>query len=262
MSRVLVTGCSSGIGRATAAELARRGHDVVATARDVRTLDDLDVADRLPLDVSDDASVSACVEAAGDVDVLINNAGFSVWGPIETVPLRDVVRLFDVNVFGAVRMIQAVLPRMRQRGRGTIVNMSSAAGRIGASPMLGWYGSSKHALEIISEALRYEVGHLGIDVVIIEPAAVATRFPDNRVAAGMDDPPYDELARRLVAGIAESRAEPTSAEAVARVVAEAIATEGPPLRWYGSPDAEEYITSRRGIPDDVAEAAIRERFGL
>jgi NAD(P)-dependent dehydrogenase (short-subunit alcohol dehydrogenase family) len=262
MKRVLVTGCSSGIGRATAQELTRRGHKVVATARRVETLDDLDVAARLSLDVTDDAAVEACVKAAGDVEVLVNNAGFSVWGPVEKVPLADAIRLFDTNLFGAVRMVQAFLPGMRARGRGTIVNVSSATGRTGASPILGWYSSSKHALEVISEALRYEVGHLGIDVVLVEPGAIASNFPDNRVLAGMDEPPYDELARRFTEGIARSRTTTYPSETVAKVIADAIDEERPKLRWYGSPDAEAVVTSRAGVPDDVVEAGIRQRFGL
>ena len=113
----LITGCSSGIGRATAVELTKRGYDVVATARRPETLDDLDVARRLALDVDDDASVASVREAVGAVDVLVNNAGFGVEGPVESVPLTEVRRLFETNFFGAARMIQAFVPAMRERGR-------------------------------------------------------------------------------------------------------------------------------------------------
>jgi NADP-dependent 3-hydroxy acid dehydrogenase YdfG len=115
MARALITGCSTGIGRATAVELTKRGFDVVATARRPETIEDLDVAERLALDVDDDSSVASCVKLAGAVDVLVNNAGFEVNGPIERVPVDEVKRMFETNVFGALRMIQAVVPSMRER---------------------------------------------------------------------------------------------------------------------------------------------------
>ena len=124
--RALVTGCSTGIGRATALELTARGYEVVATARRPGTIADLEVAEKLALDVDSDSSVAEAVAAAGPVDVLVNNAGFGVEGPIESVPIDEVRRMFETNVFGSVRMIQAVLPGMRERARGAIVNVTSA----------------------------------------------------------------------------------------------------------------------------------------
>jgi NAD(P)-dependent dehydrogenase (short-subunit alcohol dehydrogenase family) len=131
---VLITGCSSGVGRAAAIELAKRGHDVIATARDPSTLDDLDVSTRLRLDVTDDASVARAVAEAGMIEVLVNNAAIYTRGPIERVPMPEILRLFDVNVFGAVRLLQAVVPSMRARGRGMVVNISSVAGMV-AEPL-------------------------------------------------------------------------------------------------------------------------------
>jgi len=136
--RVLVTGCSTGIGRATCEELAGRGHSVVATARRPETLAALDVADRLALDVDSDASVAAALEAAGELDALVNNAGFGIGGPVEKVPLGEARRMFETNVFGAARMMQAVLPAWRERGRGTIVNVTSVSGVV-AAPLSGFY---------------------------------------------------------------------------------------------------------------------------
>ena len=118
--RVLITGCSTGFGRASAIELTKRGHEVVATARRPETLADLDVADRLRLDVDDDASVTAAVASAGDVDALVNNAGFGIQAPVELVPIGEVRRMLETNVLGALRTIQAVLPGMRDRGGGTL----------------------------------------------------------------------------------------------------------------------------------------------
>src|SRR5207248_1376906 len=126
--RALVTGCSTGIGRATAIELTARGYEVIATARRVETLADLKVAQTLALDVDDDEAVAAIRDQVGPVDVLVNNAGFGVEGAVETVPLSDVRRMFETNFFGAARMIQAFVPAMRERGSGAIVNVTSTAG--------------------------------------------------------------------------------------------------------------------------------------
>ncbi|HEX4777668.1 MAG TPA: SDR family oxidoreductase, partial [Acidimicrobiia bacterium] len=164
--RILITGCSTGIGRASAVELTKRGHAVVATARRPETIEELDVDTRLTLDVVDDESVRAAVAAAGDLDVLVNNAGYGIVGPVERLPLDEVRRMIETNVFGAWRMIQAVVPGMRARGSGVVVNVSSLAGRV-SSPLNGGYSGSKYALEAMSEALHYEVGHFGIRVVLV-----------------------------------------------------------------------------------------------
>ncbi len=165
--RVLITGCSTGFGREAAIELARRGHEVVATARRPETLADLDVALKLALDVDSDESASEAVAQAGEVDALVNNAGWSAHGPIEKVPLQEVRRMFETNFFGAARMIQAIAPKMRARQSGVIVNVSSMAGRV-AAPLMGFYAASKFALEGLSEALHLELGHFGIRVVVLE----------------------------------------------------------------------------------------------
>ncbi len=173
MSRILVTGASTGIGRATVIELAARGHAVVATARDVSTIADLDAAAHLPLDVTDTASIASVADRAGAVDVLVNNAGISAGGALETYPMDVAERVFATNTFGPLRMVQAFAPRMRTAGRGVIVNISSVNGVV-TSPMGGIYAASKHALEALSEALQLELGHFGVRVVIIEPGYIAT----------------------------------------------------------------------------------------
>ena len=190
MARILITGCSTGIGRASAIELTKRGHEVIATARRVDTLRDLDVAEKLALDVADEASVLEVTGGVGQLDALVNNAGVGLAGPIENVPLPDVQRAFDTNVFGAVRMIQAVVPRMAV-GSGVIVNVTSVSGKV-SGPLSGYYAATKHALEAISDALHYETGHFGLRVVVIEPGAIETNFTANetlrrrrRAACGM-----------------------------------------------------------------------------
>lgn len=262
MTRILITGCSTGIGRASAVELAARGHEVVATARNVETLADLDVAARLALDVTDDESIAAALDVAGPIDALVNNAGWSISGPIELVPLDGVRRMFEVNFFGTVRMIQAVAPMMRTRGSGVIVNLSSIAGRVG-QPLGGFYCSSKFAIEAISEALGYELGHWGVRVVIIEPGYIESAFAENATSVGSDVPPYDELERMWAGGRdrlgAANRPGP---EIVARAIAGAIEDPATPLRVPVGDDAELVLNARAALDDAAFEASMRSVLEL
>jgi len=180
---VLITGSSSGIGRATAEAFLDEGWTVYATARDTEDIEDLADAgcETQELDVTDaddvDAAVDRVVEEEGRIDCLVNNAGYGQFGPLEEVPVEDLHAQFDVNVYGPHRMARAVLPHMREQGEGTIVNLSSVAGRV-ATPGMGAYCGSKFALEAMSDALRGEVDQFGIDVVVIEPGPVQTNFSD------------------------------------------------------------------------------------
>ena len=257
MARVLVTGCSSGFGRATAVELTKRGHEVVATARRPDTLADLDVAGRLALDVNDDASVAAAVARAGTIDALVNNAGCSVSGPVESVPIDEVRRIFETNVFGALRMIQAVVPGMRARGSGVVVNISSVSGKV-AQPLAGFYAATKHALEALSEALYFEIGHFGVRVVVIEPGYFRTSLGANRREHGVDGPPYDEL-RDLAMALADKvgRANAPGPEVVAAAIADAVEKPDTPLRVPVGTDAEMVLATRAQLDDAAFEAAMR-----
>lgn len=264
MSRVLITGCSTGFGRAAAVELTKRGHDVVATARKPEVLDDLDVAATLQLDVDDDWSVANAVEQAGQVDALVNNAGFGVTGPLEKIPLAEGRRCLETNFFGAVRMIQAVLPQMRARGSGAIVNVSSVAGRVGP-PLDGFYSASKFALEGMSEALHYEVQHFGIWVRLVEPGVFETGFGGNVARYGIDEPPYDELERQwqtarstLIGGAAEG----PGPELVAAAIADAVECTERKLRWPVGADAEMVLPIRASMDDEAFEDAMRGSLGL
>jgi short-subunit dehydrogenase len=263
VARILITGCSTGIGRASAVELTKRGHDVVATARRPQTLADLDVAQTLTLDVDDDGSVAAAVDAAGEIDVLVNNAGFGVTGPVELLPIAEGKRIFETNFFGALRMIQAVLPSMRTRGSGTIVNVTSLAGRV-APPLDGLYGATKFALEGLSEALHYEVGHFGVRVRIVEPGVFETGFSGNLASHGVDRAPYDELQRqwdaarsKLIGGV-----DAPGPEAVAIAIADAVEYEPPRLRWPVGADADLVIAARQSMDDEAFEQAMREVLEL
>src|SRR5215469_1503112 len=217
-ARILVTGCSSGIGRALCAELHERGHRVIATARDVAALAGLPAYAHLALDVTDTASVAAAADAAGPVDVLINNAGVSAWAPIEMMPVSTAQRVFDTNVWGMLRVCQAFLPAMRTRRHGRVVNVSSAALR--GYPMLGLYAASKTALEALSESLRLELAGFGVDVLVAEPAAVVTSFGSNRLPVQIADKGYVELTERAFRYLQGMRGTSLSSEQAAQAIAD------------------------------------------
>ncbi|MFL6206161.1 MAG: SDR family oxidoreductase [Acidimicrobiales bacterium] len=261
--RALITGCSTGIGRATAVELTTRGYEVIATARRPETLADLDVALSVALDVDSDVSVAQAVAEAGPVDVLVNNAGFGVEGPIESVPLDEVRRMFETNVFGSIRMIQAVLPDMRERGGGAIVNVTSTAG-IAAPPLGGFYAATKFAMEAISEALKLEVGHFGIQVFAIEPGVIETSFGDNALDHRGEPGPYEELGT-LWAKAMETLGGgevPPGPGLVANAIATALESDGTQLRWPVGPDAEMIAAARTGTGYDEFVAGMRAVLNL
>ena len=209
---VLVTGCSSGIGRATAQRLAARGHTVYATARRVDTISDLAARGCrvLALDVTDEASMRAAVDVVcdehGAVGALVNNAGYSQSGAVESVAPADVRRQFETNVFGLVRMCQLVLPGMRAQRRGRIVNVSSMGANF-TFPGGGLYHATKYAVEAISDALRFELAGFGVEVVVIQPGIIRTGFADAATGAiGVatpDDGPYASF-NAAVAGSTKS----------------------------------------------------------
>jgi NAD(P)-dependent dehydrogenase (short-subunit alcohol dehydrogenase family) len=259
----LVTGCSTGIGRSTALELTKRGYEVFATARRPEQLDGLDVARTLALDVDDDESVAAAVAAAGPLDVLVNNAGFGIDGAVETVPLADVRRMFETNFFGAARMIQAVLPAMRERSSGAIVNVTSIAGVV-AGPLSGYYSASKFALEALSEALHLEVGHFGIRVIVVEPGAIETSFGTNLHDYRDEPGPYQPLAalwRTAMERLGGGTPAP-GPELVAAAIAETLESDGGPLRVPVGADAEMISSARTSMAYDEFVATMRQTLGV
>lgn len=260
--RVLITGAARAIGRATVEVLAERGHEVVATARDVELLEGLPAALVLPLDVRDDASVQAAVAAAGDLDAVVNNAALTGSGPLETYPLERFAQVFDVNTVGPLRLVQAVAPRWREKGGGVLVNISSVQGKIG-TPLEGPYAASKHALEAMSETLYFELGHFGIRVVIIEPGYIAPGM--KRDGADHSGPEaYAELHAQwsgtdsALVG-AEGRPGP---ETVAVAVADAIEDPATPLRVEVGADAAMVLELRRNLRDPEFESTMRSSLGL
>jgi NAD(P)-dependent dehydrogenase (short-subunit alcohol dehydrogenase family) len=272
---VLITGCSSGIGHATALRLARSGWKVYATARRPETLTGLSEAgcETLALDVTDEGSMRAAVDAVeqaeGAVGVLINNAGYSQSGAIETVPLDVVRRQFETNVFGLVRLTQMVLPKMRAQRWGKIVNLGSMGGRV-TFPGGGQYHATKHALEAISDALRFELRGFGIDVVLLEPGLITTEFGEAATASmtdipGSDGDPYAHFNATVGAvtkGAYESPMRHLGAgpERVAKVIEKAISRRRPPARITITPSAKLTIATRRLVGDRAWDAAMRRQF--
>jgi NAD(P)-dependent dehydrogenase (short-subunit alcohol dehydrogenase family) len=271
---VLITGSNSGIGRATAELLVGRGYRVLATMRNLDKGRDLAEAAKkngwdltlLSLDVCKDDSVGEAFRQAGEVDVLINNAGFEVSGPIEEMAVGDIIDQFDTNVYGPLRCINAVLPTMRERGSGVIVNVSSVGGRV-AAPLNGLYSASKFALEALSESLHYEVGHFGIRVHIVEPGGIETRFLDNRrlagAAAGDESSPYRPLVSQWEQAFTRLQGEGgrSPATMVAEAILEAI-EKGDKLRYPVGPDAQMVLTARKQMDDETFESAMRQQLGL
>ena len=246
MSSVLITGASKGIGRAIALELSRRGHRVIATARNPEALADLPVDRRLRLDVTDQDSVETAIRDAGEVDVLISNAGETVRAPLETVPLEEVERLFRLNTVGALRVAQAVLPAMRERGSGHLVFVSSIQGRL-VLPIIGPYAASKWALEALAETLAIETGHFGVRVSIVQPGAVSSGGGERARVFFEEDDPYTPLYEQLSA----LRGEVVTPEEVAATVATTIEQPAPPLRVPVGAPAEKALRARKEAPEDA-----------
>jgi NAD(P)-dependent dehydrogenase (short-subunit alcohol dehydrogenase family) len=263
MTRALITGCSTGIGRATAVELMKRGHEVVATARRPEVLDDLDVTMRLALDVTSDASIAAAVAAAGEIDILVNNAGIGVGGPVEQVPLAEAQAMFDTNVWGPARMVQAVAPGMRERSRGWIVNVTSLAGRA-VAPLGGYYAASKWALEALSEAMDAELRHWNIRTIVIEPGYIDTPMLQKEAGFELPPGPYDELRRIWDAATQKLGGDgpPPGPELVAGAIADALEEDPPVLRHPVGADAEMVVAARDSMSYEQFISTMREMLGL
>jgi NADP-dependent 3-hydroxy acid dehydrogenase YdfG len=230
---------------AIAIELANRGHRVVATARRPETLADLPVDQRLRLDVTDQDSVDQAMRAAGEIDVLVSNAGATVRAPLESVPLAEVDRLYQLNTLGALRVAQGVLPAMRERGSGRLVFVSSVQGRL-VLPIIGPYAASKWALEAIAETLAIETRPFVVKVSIVQPGAVATTGAQRAGTFLADDDPYAPLYRQL----GTLRGEAVTPEEVAAVVADTIESQDPPLRVPAGAPAERALKARKEAPEN------------
>jgi NADP-dependent 3-hydroxy acid dehydrogenase YdfG len=270
---VLITGCSSGIGEATARRLAAGDWTVYASARRLEAIEHLqDTGCRtLALDVTDEDSMRAAVaeveRTEGAVGVLVNNAGYSQGGAIEQVPLEAARRQFETNVFGPIALTQLVLPGMRAQRWGKIVNIGSMGGRL-TFPGGGLYHATKYSMEAISDALRFEVKGFGVDVVLIEPGLIVTEFATTAVAKAGEaagDGPYAEFDAKLAeltTGVYEGpmRHLGGGPDAVAKAIEKAISRRRAPTRVPVTPSARLSILQRKLTPDRVWDAAMRAQF--
>jgi NAD(P)-dependent dehydrogenase (short-subunit alcohol dehydrogenase family) len=272
---VLITGCSSGIGAATASRLAKAGWPVYATARRPETLAALeaDGCRTLALDVVDEASrqaaVDAVVAAEGAVGVLINNAGYSQSGAVESIPDDRVRAQFETNVFGPLALCRLVLPGMREQGWGKIVQLSSMGGKL-TFPGGGLYHATKHAVEAISDALRFEVRSFGVDVIVIEPGLITSGFSDAAVrglgTASAAQGPYEDFNRAVgeasrdvyEKGLLSKLGGPP--EAVAERIEDALNAKRPRARYTVTPSARALLTLRAVLPDRGWDAVVGASF--
>jgi NAD(P)-dependent dehydrogenase (short-subunit alcohol dehydrogenase family) len=270
---VLVTGCSSGIGAATARRLAGHGWTVYASARRLESIEPLRDAgcELLQLDVTDEQSMRAAVETIehehGAVGVLVNNAGYSQGGPIEQVPLEAVRRQFETNVFGVIALTQLVLPAMRAQHWGKIVNVGSMGGRL-TLPGGGLYHATKYSLEAISDALRFEVRGFGVNVVLVEPGLITSDFAKTAVATVSEvdaDGPYGKFNTKLAAmtaGVYESpmRHLGGGPDVVAKAIEKAISRRRSPSRMLLTPSAHLTVFQRKLLPDRLWDAMLRTQM--
>ena len=270
---VLITGCSSGIGRATAERLVGEGWTVYATARRPETLTELEQKGcrTLALDVTDEQSMRAAVaqvtEEQGAVGVLVNNAGYSQSGAVESVPMEQVRAQFETNVFGLLQMCQLVLPGMRSQAWGKVVNISSMGGRL-TFPGGGLYHATKYAVEALSDALRFEVRGFGVDVIVVEPGLIVTQFGE--VAAGSvgqttDGGDYSDFNSKVAQVTADAYKGPMAKlgagpEAVAKTIARALEARRPKARYPVTLSARILMGQRRLMPDRIWDIAMRSQF--
>jgi NAD(P)-dependent dehydrogenase (short-subunit alcohol dehydrogenase family) len=268
----LVTGGSSGIGEATALKLQELGYTTYAAARRVERMEHLTTTGIRPLamDVTDDESMQSGVEQIvaeeGRIDVLVNAAGYGSYGALEDVPLSEARNQFEVNLFGAARLTQLVLPRMREQHSGTVVNITSMGGKI-YTPLGAWYHATKHALEALSDCLRMELKPFGIDVVVIEPGGIRTEWPGiaaQKVRAVSGTGPYapqgNAVADSLASESTQRRSSPP--ELIAKTIAKAVTARRPKTRYAVGYGAKPMIFLHDVLPDSAFDAFIRRAVGV
>ena len=267
----LVTGSSSGIGYETSLALAREGYFTYATMRDLKkeaVIKKIAEEENLPLkvielDVDNDDSVQNAVETIIEekqrIDVLVNNAGWGIWGTAEDVSIEEFRAQFETNFFSVVRMIQKVAPIMRKHGTGDIVNISSIAGRIGF-PVSTAYISSKFAIEGLSESLRYELGPFGIDVIIIEPGVIKTNFFDSMKTAKKADDAYKEITEKVISGVKMMAEMGTPPKEVANVIIKSLKEEKPLPRYVVGNDAAMFLEAKKMKTDIEFENYLKKEL--
>jgi NAD(P)-dependent dehydrogenase (short-subunit alcohol dehydrogenase family) len=268
----IVTGSSGGIGLATSLALARKGYLTYATMRNLAKRDSIQsVADKqqLPirvvqLDVTDENSVKKAVQSilseAGRIDLLVNNAGYALTGAFEDIGIDEIEAQYETNVFGVIRVTQAVLPIMRKQGSGRIINISSGAGRIGY-PGGSAYVSSKFALEGLSESMAYEIEQFGIKTVLVEPGFVRTNFGENIVIARKTqntNSPYSQMMQMMSSIRDKMLKNAADADLVAEVVVEAATVKEPNLRYLAGKDVQQMVAAKRSMSDEEFQKMMKQ----
>lgn len=275
----LVTGASSGIGKAAAAALSAEGFRVFGTSRraisnSASGLPDAagpsDVAklagvEMIRVDVTDDSSVDTAIEEiirrTGRIDVLVNNAGIGIAGGAEESSIAQAQMLFDTNLFGVIRLIRAVLPHMRERKSGRIINVSSVLGFLPA-PYMAIYAASKHALEGYSESLDHELRTSGIRVLLVEPAYTRTSFDQNMIGPDAQLREYDNARRHMATLVVEAMAKADAPEVVGKVIARAATDIRTRMRYPAGPMARKLSFLRRFAPGSLVDSSLRKQMKL
>ncbi|MAY82773.1 MAG: short-chain dehydrogenase/reductase [Flavobacteriales bacterium] len=268
---ILVTGASSGIGKATAEQLIADGHIVYGAARRIDKMKDLELkgGHAIQMDVTNEAEVKACVDQIikeqGRIDVLVNNAGYAVYGPVEQVSLDDARRQFEVNIFGLAAITKEVLPHMREKRSGKIINVSSMGGKI-YTPFGAWYHGTKHALEGWSDCLRLELKPFGIDVVIIEPGIIKTEFMDvmyDPMVESAKNSPYSEMATKIASSSKEMYEKPGQSSpptVIAEVISKAVKSQKPKIRYVAGKLAKPLMFMRKWFGDRIFDKGVMSQL--
>jgi NAD(P)-dependent dehydrogenase (short-subunit alcohol dehydrogenase family) len=268
----VVTGSSSGIGLATSIALARNGYLTYATMRNLAKRDSIQsIADKqhlsirvVQLDVTDENSIKSAIQSilseAGRIDLLVNNAGYVLTGAFEDIGINEIKALYETNVFGVIRVTQAVLPIMRKQGSGRIINISSGAGRIGY-PGGSAYVSSKFALEGLSESMAYEIEQFGIRTVLVEPGFVRTKIGENMaISKKTQDPnsPYSQMMQMMSSNQERMLENGSDADLVASVVAEAATAKEPNLRYLVGKDVQQMVAAKKSMSDEEFQKMLKQ----
>lgn len=267
---IIVTGASSGIGKATALQLIKEGHQVYGAARRINHMKELEEAggNAIALDITDhemvQKEVQKIIDTEGRIDVLVNNAGYAVYGPVEEISYEQAKQQFDVNLFGLAEITKAVLPSMRKQNDGTIINVSSVGGKV-YTPLGAWYHASKYALEGWSDCLRLEVKQFGVKVVIIEPGVIKTEFAevmDSKFSI-KGDSSYKEM-KQLVSKMMESTSKEgqySEPSVIANTISKAINSLNPRTRYAAGKMASTTLMARRFLGDKTLDKVLLRLVG-
>ena len=264
---VLITGASSGIGKETALQLIKEGYTVYGAARRVEKMADLGKAggQAIQMDVTNEAQlvsgVDQIIREQGKIDVLVNNAGYGSYGSVEETPLADARRQFDVNIFGLARLTQLVIPHMRSQQSGKIINISSMGGKV-YTPLGAWYHATKHALEGWSDCLRLELKQFNIDVVVVEPGAIATEFGDvmyEPMLERLGDGPYRDIAQSMAKATKasyEKKGAASPPSVISDAIVRAIRSNRPKTRYVAGKFAKPVMFVRKYFGDRIFDWVI------